>query len=284
MRRFWRVCTGVSLALLSATQLFAAHAQSFDGSTAGQPFFERPDESGASLSGVLVRYQAQGFRLQEGGLCNIYSMQEHDGFLHLYRGDFDPQAPLVNLIAWNDDGDFQRSSELRFLALEPGTYTLVTSGYSIMDAGKFQTNIHCGDEFLPGAQVFGDAQPLQGSCDSYLAAPPIERQTCLHDRFAMGITGISNHPSDGIATPVRFGSRDSSFFWFYAPNNYELLAKVLDGCAINDRYWVFVAAVTNQAYTVRVRDAATGLVRTYANPLGTRAAAVTDTDAFDCTP
>ena len=282
-----RLCAVGSLSLLSvmaARAALAAHAQSFDGTTAGQPRFNRPDESGAGLSGALVRYQAQGFRLLQGGLCNIYSMQEHDGFLHLYRGEFDPASPLLNLVAWNDDGDFQGSSELRLLALTPGAYTLVTSGYDVGDEGSFQTNIHCGDEFLAGNQEFGAVQPLQGACASYFASPAIERQTCLHDRFALSITGVSNHPGDGTATPVRFGSIDSSFFWFYTPSNYEVLAKVLDGCAINDRYWVFVAAVTNQAYTLRVRDAATGLVRTYANPLGQRAAAVADVDAFDCTP
>lgn len=276
--------TGLSLSLLTATAALGAHAQSFDGTTAGQPRFNRPDESGASLSGVVVRFHTQRFRLEQAGLCSIHSMQEHDGYLHLYRGDFDPAAPLVNLFAWNDDGDFQGSSELRLLALPPGSYSLVTSGYGAADEGHFQTNIHCGDEFLSGAQEFGDVQPLQGACDSYLPFPPIDRQTCLQERFALSITGVSNHPSDGVATPVRFGSVDSSFFWFYTPSNYEVLAKVLDGCAINDRYWVFAGAVTDQAYTLRVRDALTGAVRTYSNPQGTRAAAIADTNAFDCTP
>jgi hypothetical protein len=73
---------------------------------------------------------------------------------------------------------------------------------------------------------------------------------------------------------------DSALFWFFDPNNWELLVKVLDGCQINQRYWVFSAATTNVEYTLRVRDATTGRGVAYTNPSGQAAAAITDTDAF----
>ena len=60
----------------------------------------------------------------------------------------------------------------------------------------------------------------------------------------------------------------------------EVLVKVLDGCAINHRFWVFAATTTNVAYVLRVTDTETGQVREYENPLGKPADAITDTAAF----
>ncbi len=56
--------------------------------------------------------------------------------------------------------------------------------------------------------------------------------------------------------------------------------RVLDGCAINDRFWVFAAGATSVEYTLRVTDTETGAVNEYVNPLGNAADALTDTQAF----
>ncbi|HVS13483.1 MAG TPA: hypothetical protein VMV46_06150 [Thermoanaerobaculia bacterium] len=45
-------------------------------------------------------------------------------------------------------------------------------------------------------------------------------------------------------------------------------------------YWVFIAASTDQEYTVTVRDNLTGTEATYSNPLGTASPAVTDVTAL----
>jgi hypothetical protein len=72
--------------------------------------------------------------------------------------------------------------------------------------------------------------------------------------------------------------------WFFDPGNWEMLVKVLDGCALNQRIWVFSAATTNVEYTLTVTDTVTNQVRTYHNPAGQTAAAITDTDAFPSCP
>ena len=64
----------------------------------------------------------------------------------------------------------------------------------------------------------------------------------------------------------------------------ELLIKVLDGCGVNNRYWVFFAATTDQKFTVRVTDTETEEQVEYTNPLKHPADAVTDTAAFDTCP
>lgn len=77
------------------------------------------------------------------------------------------------------------------------------------------------------------------------------------------------------------GSDDSGLFWFFAPDNWEMLVKVLDGCALNGHHWVFAAATTTVEYTLRVTDTRTGEVATWSNPLGGSPRAVTDTSALD---
>ncbi len=75
-------------------------------------------------------------------------------------------------------------------------------------------------------------------------------------------------------------SDDSGLFYFFAQDNWELLVKVLDGCDLNDHFWVFSAAMTNVEYTLTVTDKVSGVVKTYTNPLGSAAAALNDTNAF----
>ncbi|MEM9555962.1 MAG: hypothetical protein AAGC60_17025 [Acidobacteriota bacterium] len=79
-------------------------------------------------------------------------------------------------------------------------------------------------------------------------------------------------------------SEDSALLWFFGPDNWELLVKVLDGCPVTGHYWVFSAATTNVGYTLRVTDTQAGVERVYTNDLGVAAPAVTDTGAFATCP
>ena len=69
----------------------------------------------------------------------------------------------------------------------------------------------------------------------------------------------------GIAIPVEI-SDESGLFWFFDPENVELVIKVLDGRVLNGRYWVFYGALSDVEYWITVRDTVSGLNRTYHNP------------------
>ncbi len=86
--------------------------------------------------------------------------------------------------------------------------------------------------------------------------------------------------NSGSGKVVPGGSADSGVFWFFNSTNWELLIKVLDGCGLNERYWVFAAATTNVEFTLDITDTRTGVVKTYFNPLGHRADSITDTGAL----
>lgn len=110
---------------------------------------------------------------------------------------------------------------------------------------------------------------------------PGESNLCLNlGRFRIEIEWQDFQGNTGFARVVPFGSDDSGLVWFFAPANWEMLVKVLNGGSLNGHFWVFAAATTTVEYTLRVTDTVTGTFREYFNPLGTAAAAITDTEAF----
>lgn len=108
---------------------------------------------------------------------------------------------------------------------------------------------------------------------------------CLgNGRFALEVEWEDFDDGRGSGQVVPGASDDSGLFWFFAPSNWELLIKVLDGCAVNGHHWVFVAATTNVAYTLTVTDTETDQQWSTTNPSGQPAPAVTDTTAFETCP
>lgn len=79
-----------------------------------------------------------------------------------------------------------------------------------------------------------------------------------------------------------WSSRDSAVIYFFGASNWEILAKVLDGCGVNGHWWVFFSGSTNVEFELEVLDTWTGAVQRYGNPLGRTALTVTDTAAFVC--
>ncbi|MEM6706236.1 MAG: hypothetical protein AAF690_26220 [Acidobacteriota bacterium] len=108
---------------------------------------------------------------------------------------------------------------------------------------------------------------------------------CLNEmRFEVRVTWRDFRNDVGDGRVVDFSADDSGIFYFFAPDNFEMLIKVLDACPVNGRFWVFLAAVTDVEYTVAVRDTDSGVIKEYFNPLGNAAPAVADTDAFATCP
>lgn len=119
--------------------------------------------------------------------------------------------------------------------------------------------------------------------DPTAAAPcsPGESLCLQGQRFRVEAAWQAGTGASGPGTP-RPLTADTGTFWFFAPENLELVVKLLDGCALNGRYWVFASGLTDVAVTLRVTDTRTGAVRTYANPQGTPYMPVQDTSAFLC--
>ncbi len=111
-----------------------------------------------------------------------------------------------------------------------------------------------------------------------------EATLCLNQGRFQVVVEWRDFQSGTGSGQVVLSSSDSGLFWFFSPDNWEMMVKALDGCGLNDHFWVFASATTNVEYTLRVTDTETGLTKEYTNPLGTAAPAITDTAAFATCP
>ncbi|MEP6802720.1 MAG: hypothetical protein ABJC07_12310, partial [Acidobacteriota bacterium] len=114
-----------------------------------------------------------------------------------------------------------------------------------------------------------------------LAACAGNAQTlCLNaSRFTVQVRWqVPSQGTSGQGTAVAL-TGDTGYFWFFSSNNVELVIKVVDGRAFNNKFWVFYGALSDVQYTITVTDTQTGQVRTYSNPSG-QLASVADTAAF----
>jgi len=107
---------------------------------------------------------------------------------------------------------------------------------------------------------------------------------CLRDRFQARVTWKNNRGGTGVGRVVPGSNDTTGLFWFFKPQNWELQVKVLDGCSLNQHFWVFASAATNVEYTLTVTDTQTGDTQEYFHPLGTPSPAITDTEAFATCP
>jgi CSLREA domain-containing protein len=103
---------------------------------------------------------------------------------------------------------------------------------------------------------------------------------CLHEgRFRVEATWTTKTGTgNGSAVPL---TDQSGYFWFFDASNVELTVKVLDGCGVNQRYWIFLSGLTNVGVKLTVTDLATGTKKTYENPINHTIATVLDTSALD---
>lgn len=90
---------------------------------------------------------------------------------------------------------------------------------------------------------------------------------------------------DALVTPLAsVGITRGGVLAFTNRANPEVLVKVLNGCSINDHYWVFYAAATTVGFRLTVDDTEAQLSKTYVNPDRTQALTITDTLALATCP
>lgn len=104
------------------------------------------------------------------------------------------------------------------------------------------------------------------------------RTLCLLGRFEVEVTWKTSNGQTGVGTAVP-DSQNSGFFWFFGPENLELVVKILDGTEVNGKIWVFYGSLSDVEYTVKVTDTQTGKLKTYRNQQGSLSGAA-DTNAL----
>ena len=166
-----------------------------------------------------------------------------------------------------------RQTIARVNASFAGTTLKITIPDSVLSPGILD-DLHLA-AIVGNHDDFTDVVPDQGFISTSLALG----EELQGGRFTVAVEWTDFEGGTGVGTLVT-KSTDSALFWFFNENNWELLVKVLDGCALTNTYWVFSAATTNVQFTLTVTDTVTGAVRVYENPLGVAAAAINDIEAF----
>jgi CSLREA domain-containing protein len=110
---------------------------------------------------------------------------------------------------------------------------------------------------------------------------PGPTRLCLQDgRFEVTVEwATQGNSGPGRTVPL---TADTGAFWFFDPANLEMTVKVLNGCGLNNRYWVFVSGLTDVNVQVLVKDTRTGNTWHLGNTGGTPLQPVLDTDALQC--
>jgi predicted esterase len=186
------------------------------------------------------------------------------------------------------DPDYKAPLRMYYGTADPNYYS---GSYEALKQQWQRLGISWEEEILSGAQhrQIPEIPTTQGFqflvSKSYPAAStacePGPDHLCLaNGRFRVEVTWRDFTGQTGVGSVAALSTADSGLFWFFDPSNWEIMVKVLDGCALNGHHWVFAAATTTVEYTLTVTDTLTGETAVYNNPLGKTAVTVTDTSAL----
>jgi hypothetical protein len=158
------------------------------------------------------------------------------------------------------DGTTYIGDELRVLAESPTATVGAISDFHLRAAGLPEltlTNVDAATGCTPGPE-----------------------RLCLNGgRFQVEVEWETSGGSTGRGQAVPLTS-DTGYFWFFDSANVEIVIKALNGCPVNDRYWIFAGGLTDVETRITVTDTQTGDVKTYLNPKGTAFQPLQDTSAF----
>ena len=152
---------------------------------------------------------------------------------------------------------------------QPVQNTSAFAGCTVADAADTEV----ASEAEAAADFSGDLRQIAASSTQLLLN---------NNRFRVEVAWQTPTASgNGQAVPL---TADTGYFWFFAASNVEMLVKVLDGCSLNNHYWVFAGGLTNVHTTMTVTDTANGQHHAYSNPQGTAFRPLQNTTDFATCP
>ena len=200
-----------------------------------------------------------GFNGTVGQQVTITMTAAFDTYLFL----LDPTATVV---ASDDDGAGGTNSRIVFTLTSTGSWFIATNSFNANTFGAYTLTLTC-----TGGGGGGGCTPNATTL-------------CLNNsryRVTATFATTAGQSGNGMAVPE---TTDTGMFWFFSANNIEVILKVVNGCALNSRYWVFAGGLTNVAVTITVTDTSNGTTRTYTNPQGVAFQPIQDTNAFATCP
>lgn len=221
--------------------------------------------------------------------------------VHVSDTPFVPTTAGLEQILFNGPFGIPReldaSGDIGRFANTLGTAVLATDTAGgarlLMQALGFGRIVFLGDvdtisdfELTPGPAISpaNDNDRFLGNLFAFVAKDCGGPFLCLqaNERFAVFVQW-STSTASGVGTATRL-TADSGYFWFFRGTNIEMIIKVLDACALNNRYWVFAGGLTNVGVEITVIDLVAGVSKPYSNPLNTSFQPIQDTNAFATCP
>jgi hypothetical protein len=299
-----RIASGVLPALVALIGVFtlagAVSAQAAAPEGTAQP---KGSASGFVIVGPVATSWAvgSGITIDVAAVVNNNTTKNGSLGLHLWATPAGDGVPVISpLIDFSDLGGIDlgvlragkqitniAQAGLTFTPPKPGCYYVMLALLNetvLVDLFPLSKG---GDATSGGYDVFpfGKTPPV---CTQTAACSISALDGCLlSGRFQ--VTATYYNATDGSAQAqvlafdgTRAESDESVFYYFTDPSNFEMGVKVLDACAVNNFFWVFIGGLTNQGWTVNILDTKTGNTKTYSNPLNITTITTTDTTALPC--
>jgi len=181
------------------------------------------------------------------------------------------------IVLWWDENDYSATPNTNQVLLTVET----NYGVSGVQSNVFYTHF----SLLKTLEAGFGLPCLNHACDASVAAmtdlfapvPPAQVTPASPARFLSTVTWSSNGTTgSGNLTYI---SPDTKGFWFFSPENLDLVVKVVDGRGINGKFWVFYGSLTSEQFTLTITDTLTGATKTYTNAAGQTSSGA-DTAAF----
>jgi hypothetical protein len=272
--------------------------------------------SAAETEGVAPRDAATGFVIEgpvnvsfgnPGGLTLDVAAVVNNGTkaqslgLHLWATPAADGVPTYSpLLDFSDLGGVELGNlgagkQISNIAQSGLTYTPPKAGCYYLTLALVNSSLATVDLFIlskggtPTASGYDTFAFGKGvTCPAATSCTPSALDGCLlSGRFQVTTTYYNG--SDGKAQGqvlsfdgTRAASDESVFYYFTDPSNFEMGVKILDACAINNFFWVFIGGLTNQGWEVNILDTKTGAAKYYTNTLNTLTPTTADTTALPC--
>ena len=175
----------------------------------------------------------------------------------------------------------QAVTDSRFSSLGPTPVHVLTDGSPALDLVPAA--------FCEPADQVGQAR--SSPCDAGAWEKVVEHPDCVPGgstlclqggRFRVSARWKTNPDLPGEFAPAVPLTDDTGNFWFFAPDNLEVMVKVLNGCGFNQRWWVFASGLTDVGVDLEVWDLETGRIWFDHHDQGQTYPPRLDTDAFPC--
>ena len=179
--------------------------------------------------------------------------------------------PVARTLAWGHGDSAARTATLQLLA-------------DTVNEGAETIELELDDP--RGGAALGDRRMVITIEDE--ASTPIEEcvadatTLCLNGgRFRLRVRYATALGETGYGDGVLL-TEDTGYFTFFNASNIEIVAKVLDGCGRNGKYWLYATGLTDLAVELEVADPVTQTRHVLASPLREAFRPLADTKAFDC--